>query len=122
MFSEIFTLFSGASDPYVKLYIKGQMSQAYKTRVIKVFHFVGLPLYSFFFKDNFNPVWNEEFTLNPSKSSDIAEIYVYDKDTLTSDFLGKVELSVSQYINKGNCDEWKPLYAKNVHSHMKVVY
>jgi len=63
---------------------------------------------------NLNPIWNEEFVLHPHRPDlDIIQIQVFDKDRIGADtFLGKVNLPVAQYCNRGLIDEWIPLQAK----------
>eukprot|EP01118_Nematostelium_gracile_P005231 TRINITY_DN1637_c0_g1_i2.p1 TRINITY_DN1637_c0_g1~~TRINITY_DN1637_c0_g1_i2.p1 ORF type:complete len:273 (-),score=53.64 TRINITY_DN1637_c0_g1_i2:53-850(-) len=89
------------SDPYCIVELKGHLFNKEKqyTKVIW---------------DNNNPIWNEDFVMHPSKPQDIIIISIYDKDKITSDdFLGKIELPVAQYLNRGPIDEWRPLTTKH---------
>ena len=90
---------NGFSDPFVQMKIKGLFHKSHKTRVIP---------------KNVNPVWDEDFVLEPSHpDKDILVIRVYDKDTVSkNDFLGEVRLPVIQYMNRGTCDEWRALTTK----------
>jgi len=84
-----------SSDPYCELKIKGTTT-SFRTRTVK---------------HNVNPCWNEEFTFFPKNPAyDILRIRVYDHDTLSrDDFLGEVQIPISQYMNQGVRDEWVPL-------------
>jgi len=58
------------------------------------------------------PMWNEEFILHPTKpETDIIVVKVYDRDRSgkKDTLLGKVNLHIAQFWNKGLVDQWLPL-------------
>jgi hypothetical protein len=58
-----------------------------------------------------NPQWNEEFIFHPSKpESDVVVVKVFNKEKFKADeFLGKADINISRYLNRGLTDEWIPL-------------
>jgi len=91
-----------ASDPYVIVKLKGLTHilnpQKQQTGVVW---------------NNNNPVWNQDFLLQPTKTNDIILVKVYDKDKLGRDYLGRAQLSVTNFLNTGVSDMWLPLYGKS---------
>eukprot|EP01118_Nematostelium_gracile_P011010 TRINITY_DN386_c0_g1_i1.p1 TRINITY_DN386_c0_g1~~TRINITY_DN386_c0_g1_i1.p1 ORF type:complete len:256 (+),score=106.33 TRINITY_DN386_c0_g1_i1:67-834(+) len=87
------------SDPYVQIRLKGKLFNAEK-KVGKVIN------------NNNNPIWNESFSITPKSPNDVVLLKIYDKDVGLDDLLGKVELPVAQYLNRGAIDEWRPLRGK----------
>lgn len=70
------------SDPYVLLAL-GQ--QSVKTRVIK---------------NNLNPVWNERLMLSIPEQIPPLRVFVYDKDTFsTDDFMGEAEIDIQPLVS-----------------------
>ncbi|GMI83290.1 hypothetical protein like AT3G07940 [Hibiscus trionum] len=70
-----------SSDPYVIL-VCGQ--QSVKTRVIK---------------NNLNPVWNESLMLSIPENVPPLKVFVYDKDTFTTDdFMGDAEIDIQPLV------------------------
>jgi len=58
-----------------------------------------------------SPVWNQLFTLHPTKFSDIAEIKIFDKHQ--DYFLGMAELPLAQFYNRGFIEACLPLVNKS---------
>jgi len=93
--------FFSKSDPYVQIKLKGHMFQTHKQKGKTI-------------SNNNNPIWNEDFIVIPKSPNDVIEITIWDHDTFTfDDFIGKIDLPVSQYLNRGVCDEWRPLVGKS---------
>jgi len=58
------------------------------------------------------PTWNEEFILHPMKpETDVIVVKVYDRDRSgkKDTLLGKVNIPIVNYWNKGMVDQWLPL-------------
>jgi Ca2+-dependent lipid-binding protein len=63
-------------------------------------------------ENTMSPVWNEEFILHPTKpETDVIVVKVYDRDRSgkKDTLLGKVNLPIGSYWNKGMIDQWFPL-------------
>jgi len=60
-----------------------------------------------------NPIWNQDFVLHPTKSTGVIEIKVEDQGSFDPyTYLGKAELTVGHYLDKGLSDVWLPLIHK----------
>jgi len=81
---------SGKSDCYVV--VKSKDQELYKTQVIK---------------DSLEPVWMEEVKINDWEDGAALEFHLFDKDLVSSDFLGKVVLEASNFAEKGFNDDIK---------------
>ncbi|XP_060178550.1 probable ADP-ribosylation factor GTPase-activating protein AGD11 isoform X4 [Lycium barbarum] len=76
------------SDPYVILSLG---SQSVKTRVIK---------------NNLNPVWNEKLMLSIPENIPPLKVFVYDKDTFTTDdFMGEAEIDIQPLVTAAKASE-----------------
>jgi len=80
----------GKSDCYVV--VKSKDTELYKTQVIK---------------DSLEPVWMEEVKINDWEDGAALEFHLFDKDLVSSDFLGKVVLEASNFEEKGFNDDIK---------------
>ncbi|EYU38275.1 hypothetical protein ABFS83_02G112200 [Erythranthe nasuta] len=77
-----------SSDPYVILSLGNQST---KTRVIK---------------NNLNPVWNERLMLSIPESVPPLKLFVYDKDTFsTDDFMGDAEIDIQPLLSAAKASE-----------------
>jgi len=81
---------TGKSDCYVV--VKSKEKELYKTQVIK---------------DSLEPVWMEEVKINDWEDGAALEFHLFDKDLVSSDFLGKVVLEASNFAEKGFNDDIK---------------
>jgi Ca2+-dependent lipid-binding protein len=81
----------GKSDPYCKVYIRGQ-SNVQSTRVVE---------------NTTTPNWNKEFTLDVlAYGIDILTIRMYDKDVAKDDKMGTLVLQVYQLPPGQTVDAW----------------
>ncbi|KAL6070885.1 Synaptotagmin-7 [Balamuthia mandrillaris] len=97
---------SGSSDPYVVLTVNGQHKQ--KTQVKK---------------QTLNPSWNETFSfrLQNTAASQLL-IQVMDWDRFSSDdFMGQVEIPLTEVTLKGQVDRWFDLSPKKASGSKKPV-
>lgn len=71
-------------DPYVHVTI-GNQSQ--KTTIIE--------------NGGKTPVWKDTLTFNNVKAEDVAIMRIYDKDIITDDFIGEVQVPIAELLSKG---------------------
>ncbi|XP_051123035.1 probable ADP-ribosylation factor GTPase-activating protein AGD11 [Andrographis paniculata] len=77
-----------SSDPYVILSLGNQST---KTRVIK---------------NSLNPVWNEKLMLSIPQEIPPLKLYVYDKDTFsTDDFMGNADIDINPLLSAAKVSE-----------------
>ena len=79
------SLSGGKSDPYCKIFIidnhtKKEM-ECGKTKVIM---------------NNLNPEWNEHIKIENQSLDSVIRICLYDKDKLSDDYMGKVEITMDE--------------------------
>jgi len=63
-------------------------------------------------ENTLTPMWNEEFILHPTKpETDVIVVKAYDRDRSgkKDTLLGKVNIPISNFWNKGIVDQWLPL-------------
>jgi Ca2+-dependent lipid-binding protein len=84
--------FGGKSDPYAEVGIKGQ-APAYRTAVVP---------------ENLNPTWNQECVFSALAHSDVIRVDFWDKDFVSRDPLGYVEVPLSQVASVA-APTWLPL-------------
>jgi len=65
----------------------------------------------FYWRDS-DPIWNQDFILHPTRSTDVVQIRVWEHDS----YLGKALLPVGNYHNMGMMDLWIPLVGKSSRS------
>jgi len=53
-------------------------------------------------KDNFDPIWNEQFKFNLEDAKKNMLLTVFDEDTFGDRFIGKYELNIKDMIKDNN--------------------
>jgi len=89
------------SNPYVQVRLKGLK------------HLLdSQPQTSGIIWNNSNPIWNQDFRLQPTRTNDVIKLNVLDKGKMADDLLGTVYIPVAHYLNQGVVDQWVPLGLK----------